>query len=165
MPSTYSPSALPVKAGRGLISPSPNILSAGGLLYFNVFLFYRIPIRPDLPRSPFSFAGGRSLSLPVFSGRERSVDGFISPPPPSVRFVEVRQGGYEEQIPADSSIRPIPALSEIDSRTGRSGGIYLEGGRGAAGVDQDNDSWADQAPGLNIEFIHSGTPGVKTEAF
>lgn len=64
-----------------------------------------------------------------------------------------------------TSMRRMPFLSEVDLNTGPSGCIYPEGGHGATGVDQNNDSGADQAPGLKIEFFHLGAPGVKREGF
>jgi hypothetical protein len=146
----------------------------------------------DFPLAKF-LIGGRSIVLKCISFSPESPSSGLSPPLsegtlPAVLFLSPAEALFPRRsfrvgkgVSMDSyhaplsfrdhlriandraSIRPMPVLSKVDSNTGRSGCIYLEGGHGAAGVDQDNDSGANEAPGLNIEFIHSGAPGVKTE--
>ena len=164
MPSTYSPSALPVKAGRELIFPLSNLLIGRWPMVLKWVSFSPDSLHPEFLRSfpgrasPRSFPfRRRTLSFPADLFRRAKGSRWI-------RAVHLYLSGViSEMQMIGTSNRPMPALSEVDSNTGPSGCIYLEGGHGAAGVDQNNDTGADQAPGLNIEFIHLGAPGVKTE--
>jgi hypothetical protein len=90
MPSTYSPSALPAKAGRGLILPLPKFLIGRWSIILKCISFFpRIPIPPDLSRpfpggpSPLSFFfRRRTLFLPTGLFTLANGSRWIYPPAP-----------------------------------------------------------------------------------